>query len=153
MRDATRTLGAALTPGISPLTGRAMFALPEDEVFIGMGVHGEPGVGRRKMEPLRDLVGFMMQALLDDMPITTGTPVVALVNGAGGTTMMELLSIYKEFADWLGARGIPSVSPAIGSLSTTQEMGGFSISLLRPDDRMLRLWRAPQATPHFPVIR
>lgn len=153
VRDATRTLGAALSPGISPLTGRAMFGLPEDEVFIGMGVHGEPGVARRKVEPLRDLVAFMMDALAEDRPLVPGAPVVPLVNGAGGTTMMELLSVYGEVAAWLAARGIPAVSPAIGSLSTTQEMGGFSISLLAADAEMLRLWRAPQATPQFPEIR
>jgi phosphoenolpyruvate---glycerone phosphotransferase subunit DhaK len=153
VRDATRTLGAALSPGVSPLTGRVMFTLPEDEVFIGMGVHGEPGVGRRKVEPLRDLVGYMMAALMEDRPVSPGATVVPLVNGAGGTTMMELLSVYGEIVSWLDARGIPAVSPAIGSLSTTQEMGGFSISLLVPDATMLRLWRAPQATPQFPVIR
>ncbi len=153
VRDATRTLGVALSPGISPLTGRAMFSLPDDEVYIGMGVHGEPGVGRRALEPLRDLVGFMLAALLEDRPIGPGTPVVALVNGAGGTSMMELLSVYGEVVAWLSARGIAAVSPAIGSLSTTQEMGGFSISLLVADAAMLRLWRAPQDTPHFPVIR
>jgi dihydroxyacetone kinase-like protein len=153
VRDATRTLGTALSPGVSPLTGRVMFTLPEDEVFIGMGVHGEPGVGRRKVEPLRDLVGYMMAALMEDRPVSPGATVVPLVNGAGGTTMMELLSVYGEIVSWLDARGIPAVSPAIGSLSTTQEMGGFSISLLVPDATMLRLWRAPQATPQFPVIR
>jgi dihydroxyacetone kinase-like protein len=153
VRSSTRTLGAALSPGVSPLTGRLMFTLPEDEVFIGMGVHGEPGVGRRKVEPLRDLVSFMLDALMQDRPIASGTPVVALINGTGGTTMMELLSVYGEVAAWLAARNIPALSPAIGSLSTTQEMGGFSISLLTPDATMLRFWRAPQATPHFPVIR
>lgn len=153
VRDATRTLGAALTPGVSPLTGRPMFSLPEDEVFIGMGVHGEPGIGRRKLEPLRDLIDHMMTALMKDRPLERGAKVVPLVNGMGGTTMMELLSGYGAVAEWLARRGIEAVSPAIGSMSTTQEMGGFSISLLLPDDRMLRLWRAPQATPHFPVIR
>jgi dihydroxyacetone kinase-like protein len=153
VRDATRTLGAALTPGVSPLTGRTMFTLPEDEVYIGMGVHGEPGVGRRKVEPLRDLVGFMMTALMDDRPIDAGATVAVIVNGSGGTTMMELLSVYGEVSRWLSERDITAVSPAIGSLSTTQEMGGFSISILTPDEDMLRLWRAPQATPCFPVIR
>lgn len=152
VRDATRTLGAALSPGISPLTGRTMFSLPEDEVFIGMGVHGEPGVGRRKLEPLRDLIDYMMTSLMEDRPLSRGASVVPLINGMGGTTMMELLSIYGAAAEWLAARGVTAVSPAIGSLSTTQEMGGFSISLMAPDDGMLRLWRAPQATPHFPVI-
>jgi dihydroxyacetone kinase-like protein len=153
VRDSTRTLGAALSPGVSPLTGRTMFTLPEDEVYIGMGVHGEPGVGRRKVEPLRDLVGFMMAALMEDRPVDAGATVAVIVNGSGGTTMMELLSVYGEVSRWLAAHGITAVSPAIGPLSTTQEMGGFSISILTPDEDMLRLWRAPQATPHFPVIR
>jgi dihydroxyacetone kinase-like protein len=153
VRDATRTLGAALGPGISPLTGRAMFTLPEDEIFIGMGVHGEPGVARRKAGPVADLVGFMLDRLMEDRPVAAGTPVVALVNGMGGTTMMELLTVFAEVQRWLAARGVDCLSPAIGPLSTTQEMAGFSISLLVPDDAMLRLWRAPQATPFFPVIR
>lgn len=153
VRDATRTLGAALTPGISPLTGRAMFSLPEDEVYIGMGVHGEPGVARRKVGPVGELVAAMLEALLQDRPVAAGREVVVLVNGAGGTTMMELLTVFGEVATQLQARGITQVSPAIGSLSTTQEMGGFSISLLLPTPQMLRLWQAPQATPHFPVIR
>jgi len=153
VRSATRTLGAALSPGISPLTGQPMFALPDDQVYIGMGVHGEPGVGRRRLEPLRDLVAFMLDALMQDRPVAAGAEVVCLINGAGGTTMMELLSVYGAVVGWLAARGVTAVSPAIGSLSTTQEMGGFSISLLTPDAQMLRLWRAPQATPQFPVIR
>jgi len=153
VRDATRTLGAALAPGISPLTGRPMFSLPEDEVYIGMGVHGEPGVARRKVGPVGELVEAMLAALLQDRPVAAGSTVVVLVNGAGGTTMMELLTVFGEVRTRLEARGIAQVSPSIGSLSTTQETGGFSISLLLPTPEMLRLWQAPQQTPHFPVIR
>ncbi len=152
VRAATRTLGAAVSAGVSPLTGEEMFALPDDEVFIGMGVHGEPGVARRKMEPAKDLVSYMLTALLEDRPIAAGTPTVVLVNGSGGTTMMELLTIYGDVAKQLGALGIEPVSPMIGSYSTTQEMGGFSISLFTPTPDMLRLWRAPHAAPHFPHI-
>ena len=94
VRAATRTLGVAVSPGVSPLTGEMMFTLPDDEVFIGMGVHGEPGVGRRKVGPVRDLVAFMMSELLEDRDIAPATPTVVLVNGSGGTTMMELLTIY-----------------------------------------------------------
>ncbi len=153
VRAATRTLGAALNPGISPLTGLPMFALPPDQVFIGMGVHGEPGVGRRAHGPVRDLVEFMLEALLADRPVVPGSPVVGLVNGMGGTTMMELLTVQSEVSRGLASRGIPLVSPLVGSLSTTQEMGGFSISLLTPTDAMLRFWRTPQDTPQFPVVR
>ena len=152
VRDATRTLAAAVNPGISPVTGLAMFTLPADEIYIGMGVHGEPGVGRRKVGPVRDLVGFMLDALLADRPIAPGTPVVTIVNGMGGSTMMELLTVYRELAQGLDARGIPHCAPMIGSYSTTQEMAGFSISLLTPTPQMLALWLAPHAAPQFPVL-
>ncbi|WP_299737707.1 dihydroxyacetone kinase subunit DhaK [uncultured Roseobacter sp.] len=152
VRAATRTLGAAVSPGVSPLTGELMFTLPEDEVFIGMGVHGEPGVGRRKVGPVKDLVAYMLGELLQDRAIEAGTPTVVLVNGAGGTTMMELLTIYGEVQRQLGEKGIEPVSPMIGSYSTTQEMGGFSISLFTPTPQMLGLWRAPHKAPHFPHI-
>ena len=153
VRARTVTLGAALNPGISPLSGQPMFALAADEVYVGMGVHGEPGVARRKVEPARDLVAFLLDRLLDDLSPAPGPPLVPLVNGAGGTTVMELLTVYGEVAAGLAARGFPALAPCIGSLSTTQEMAAFSVSLLSPTDDMLALWRAAQATPQFPVIR
>ena len=153
VRDASRTLAAAVNPGISPLTGKPMFTLPADEIYIGMGVHGEPGVGRRKLGPVRDLVAFMLDALLQDRPIAPGTPVIAIVNGMGGCTMMELLTVYRDLAQGLDARGIPHRSPIIGSFSTTQEMAGFSMSLLTPTPQMLAFWQAPHAAPQFPVIQ
>jgi len=152
VRAETRTLGAAVSPGVSPLTGELMFSLPDDEIFIGMGVHGEPGVSRRKVGPVSELVASMLETLLDDKAIDANTPTVVLVNGAGGTSMMELLTIYAEVSAQLASRNIPSVSPMIGSFSTTQEMGGFSISLFTPTASMLAYWRAPQASPHFPTI-
>jgi phosphoenolpyruvate---glycerone phosphotransferase subunit DhaK len=153
VRDRTRTLAAAVAPGVSPLTGKPMFTLPEDEIFIGMGVHGEPGIGRRKVGPVADLVAEMIAVILEDRPIPAGTPTVALVNGAGGTTVMELLTVYRQVAAELEARGIPHSSPLVGSFVTTQEMGGFSISLLTPTPEMLALWRAPSVTPFFPMVR
>jgi dihydroxyacetone kinase-like protein len=152
VRASTRTLGAAVQPGVSPVTGELMFTLAEDEIYIGMGVHGEPGVSRRKVGPVSELVQYMIEQLLDDRPIAPGTDSVVLVNGSGGTTMMELLTVYAEVARQLGKRDIPSRAPMIGSYSTTQEMGGFSISLLTPTADMLRLWTAPHEAPCFPRI-
>lgn len=152
VRARTRTLGAAVNPGISPLTGEAMFTLPADEIYIGMGVHGEPGVARRKIGPVSELVAFMLEALLEDRPIATGETAVALINGSGATTQMELLTVYREVAAGLKSRDIRAVSPMIGSFSTTQDTAGFSISLLVPDDVMLGYWQAPQLTPNFPII-
>jgi dihydroxyacetone kinase-like protein len=152
VRDNTRTLAAAVSPGISPLTGEPMFALPDDEIYLGMGVHGEPGIGRAKYGPVTGLVETMIDALLKDRPVAAGEQVVVIINGMGGTTLMELLTVYRETANVLGSRGISPVAPMVGEFVTTQEMGGFSISLLTPTDEMLRLWCAPSDTPNFPTI-
>jgi len=152
VRSEIRTLGAAVAPGVSPLTGELMFSLRDDEIYIGMGVHGEPGVSRRKVGPVSELVAFMVEQLLDDKPIAKNTPTVVLINGSGGTTMMELLTVFGEVNKLLASHSIPVVSPMIGSFSTTQEMAGFSISLFTPTQTMLTYWQAPQFSPHFPAI-
>ncbi len=149
VRDNTRTLAAAVAPGISPLSGEPMFELPADEIYVGMGVHGEPGLSRRPIEPARDLVGAMMAPIIDDLPFQGGDEVIPLVNGSGGTTLMELLIIYREVAAVLSERGIKTFKPLIAELVTTQEAAGFSISLLRADDEMKRLWLAPCSAPYF----
>ena len=152
VRDRTVTLAAAVSPGISPLTGLPMFSLPDDEIYLGMGVHGEPGVGRVKTGPVRGLVVEMVERLLADRPIAEGGRAAVIINGMGGTTQMELLTVWRETAAELRKRGITPVAPMVGTFVTTQEMGGVSISLLEPDDEMLRLWCAPSDTPAFPDI-
>ena len=153
VRDNTRTLAAAVSPGISPLNGKAMFSLPDDEIYLGMGVHGEPGIGREKYGPVSGLVETIIEALLEDRPIAAGGKAAVIVNGMGGTTLMELLTIYGQTEKALSARGIAAIAPMVGTFVTTQEMGGFSISLLTPTPEMLRYWCAPSDTPHFPAIR
>lgn len=152
VRDRIVTLAAAVSPGVSPLTGLPMFSLPEDEIFLGMGVHGEPGVGRVKVGPIRELVALMIEKLLADRPIAKGGRACVIVNGMGGTTMMEQLTIWNETRAQLATRGITAIAPMIGSYVTTQEMGGFSISLFEPTDAMLAYWCAPSNTPSFPAI-
>lgn len=152
VRDSTRTLAAAVSPGISPLSGEPMFSLPDDEIYLGMGVHGEPGIGRAKYGPVDGLVEQMIEALLEDRSIPAGERACVIVNGMGGTTQMELLTVYGAIVKQLEARHITPVAPMVGEYVTTQEMGGFSISLLVPTDEMLRLWCAPSDTPHFPKI-
>lgn len=150
VRDATVTLGAALSPGISPLTGAPMSTLPADEVFIGVGVHGEPGMARMPIGKADDIVQYMTEKLLDDLPFERGDKAFAMVNGMGGTTYMELLVIYRKVAAICAERGVVvAEEPLIGSYVTTQETGGFSISLLRTDDQIRRLWRAPENAPLF----
>jgi len=152
VRDRIVTLAAAVSPGISPLTGLPMFSLPEDEIFLGMGVHGEPGVGRVKVGPVADLVDLMVGKLLADRPIGKGGRACVIVNGMGGTTTMELLTVWAETEKTLARHGIRAIAPMIGSYVTTQEMGGFSLSLLEPTDDMLACWTAPSNTPSFPSI-
>ena len=153
VRDRLVTLAAAVSAPISPLTGQKMFSLPDDEIFLGMGVHGEPGVGRTKVGPVRDLVALMVEKLLADRPMKQGARVCVIINGMGGTTLMEQLTIWEETRSALAANGIIAIAPMIGSYVTTQEMGGFSISFLEPTDDMLALWCAPSDTPFFPPIR
>ncbi|MEP4197722.1 MAG: dihydroxyacetone kinase subunit DhaK [Aliishimia sp.] len=152
VRDRIVTLAAAVSPGVSPLTGQQMFTLPADEIFLGMGVHGEPGVGRVKVGPIHDLVELMVDKLLADRPIASGGQACVIINGMGGTTMMELLTIWGETNCALASRGIRAIAPMIGSYVTTQEMGGFSISLMEPTQDMLACWCASSDTPAFPKI-
>ncbi|MEP1961374.1 dihydroxyacetone kinase subunit DhaK [Tateyamaria sp.] len=152
VRDRLVTLAAAVTPPVSPLTGQKMFSLPDDEIFLGMGVHGEPGVGRAKVGPVNQLVGQMVEKLLADRPMSKGSRACVIINGMGGTTLMELLTLWEETRKALATQGINAIAPMIGSYVTTQEMGGFSISFLEPTDDMLALWCAPSDTPYFPAI-
>jgi len=149
VRDATRTLAAALAPGISPLTGRPMFRLPEGQVYLGMGVHGEPGLRSVPLASADELVAEMMPALLDDLPFARGDEVLTFVNGMGGTTLMELLIVQRALSAALADAGIRAYRPLVGTYVTTQEMAGFSISLCRADDEFRRLWDAPTRAPFF----
>jgi len=152
VRSNTRTLGVAIKSGISPITNKPMFTLPDDEVFIGMGVHGEPGVARRKLSSVRDLVTFMMDKILEDRNIGSKSTVIALINGMGGTTLMELYMVYNEVNHYLNYKNFKAIYPMIGSYSTTQETAGFSISILVPDSLMLKYWGENHKTPDFPLI-
>lgn len=152
VRDRTVSLSAAISPGVSPLTGKPMFSLPEGEIFIGMGVHGEPGAGRMPHGPVDKLIETIVEKLLLDRPIASGGEAAVIINGMGGTTMMELLTIWRETRLALSRRGITAIAPMIGSFVTTQEMGGFSISLLEPTQQMLDYWCAPSDSPAFPKI-
>lgn len=149
VRDATRTLSVAVSPGISPLSGEPMFHLADDEIFIGMGVHGEAGFKKQKIAPAASVVRTMAEAILEDLPFDSGDEVLAFVNGAGGTTLGELLVIYNELDKILAERQIRAYKPLVGTYITTQEMGGMSISLCRATAEFKRLWDAPARVPFF----
>lgn len=149
VRDATRTLSAAVRPGTSPVTGEAMFTLPEDEVFIGMGVHGEPGFRRMRSANADTIVDAMLEGILEDLPYREGDVVLSFVNGSGGTTLMELLIVQRRVQQVLDERGIRSHRPLVGEYVTTQETAGFSISLCRATPDLIDLWDAPTRVPFF----
>jgi dihydroxyacetone kinase-like protein len=150
VRDATRTLSVAVAPGTSPVSGESMFALPEGEVFLGMGVHGEPGFARMPAGSVDAICERVVDALIEDADLAAGETVVPFVNGAGGTSMMELLIVARGVFRRLDEAGIHHVHPLIGSYVTTQETKGASVSLLHlRDEETLRRWTAPCDVPFF----
>lgn len=149
VRDNTCTLGASLQSGISPLTKKPMFTLPKNSLYIGMGVHGEPGLAELKMAPADEIVSYMMGQILGDLPFSSNDRVFVMVNGTGGLTLMEQLIIYRQVHRILHDHGITALPPLIGSYVTTQESVGFSISLCRATQQMIDLWAEPYDAPFF----
>lgn len=145
-RDSVRSMGVAVAAGSIPETGEPTFELPEDEIEIGMGLHGEPGVSREKLLAADPLVEKMMDRILSDLPFRRGDEAALLVNDLGSTTMMELLIVNRKVRQVLREGGIAVHDTVIGSYCTCQEMAGFSISLLKLDDELKRYYDLPAAS-------
>jgi len=143
IRDNTRTLAVALTPGTNPVSGEVMFHLPEDEIEIGMGVHGEVGQGRQKFVSADATIDAMLPPILEDLPFQSGDEVLVMLNNSGSLTEMELFILYKHVAERLEEAGIKVYKSWIGPYATTQEMAGFALSLCKVDDELKDLWDAP----------
>jgi dihydroxyacetone kinase-like protein len=142
-RDATRSIGVAVAAGSIPETGERTFELGDDEIEIGMGVHGEPGVRRQAMAPADEIVDFMADQIIADLPFVAGDDVCLLVNNLGSTTMMELLIATRRLFAILDRRGITVHDTTVGTFVTCQEMAGFSFTLLRLDDELRRFYDMP----------
>jgi dihydroxyacetone kinase-like protein len=142
-----RSMGMALTPCITPGSGEPSFTLADDEMEIGIGIHGEPGRYREKLAPARQIVERLATAIVEDLPYSSGDRVLAFVNGMGGTPLIELYVVYRELNNFLRERGIAIDRNLIGSYITSLEMAGCSITLLKLDDELTRLWDAPVDTP------
>jgi dihydroxyacetone kinase-like protein len=140
-------MGMALTSCIVPAAGTPTFELGDDEIEIGIGIHGEPGRQRIKIKPVREIVEMMAVAVVDDIPFKKGDQVLAFVNGMGGTPLIELYVVFNEVNKFLQGRGVTIVRNLIGSYITSLEMAGCSITLLRMNDDFIRLWDAPVKTP------
>jgi len=142
-RDATRSIGVAVAAGSIPETGERTFELGDDEIEIGMGVHGEPGVRRQAMAPVDEIVDFMAEQILADLPFVGGDDVCLLVNNLGSTTMMELLIAARRLFSILDRRGVTVHDTTVGTFITCQEMAGFSFTLMRLDDELRRYYDMP----------
>jgi dihydroxyacetone kinase-like protein len=142
-----RSMGMALTPCINPTSGEPSFQLGDDEVEIGIGIHGEPGRFREKTGPASQIAERLMTPILEDLPFASGDRVLAFVNGMGGTPLIELYIMYAEVARIAQEHGLTIERNLIGDYITSLDMQGCSITLLRLDDEMVRYWDAPVNTP------
>ncbi|GER85183.1 MAG: dihydroxyacetone kinase subunit DhaK [Thermogemmatispora sp.] len=142
-----RSMGMALTSCTVPAKGTPTFDLGEDEMEIGIGIHGEPGRRRVKLAPAADIVEMLANPIIEDLGLKAGERVLAFVNGMGGTPLIELYIVARELARILKGRNITIARSLVGSYITSLEMAGCSITLLRVDDEMLRYWDAPVLTP------
>jgi dihydroxyacetone kinase-like protein len=142
-----RSMGMALSPCTVPAAGKPNFVLGDDEIEMGVGIHGEPGRRRMPLMPAAELVAHMAEAILADLPFRTGDRVIAMLNGLGGTPLLELYLGYGELEQYLRGRGISIARRMVGNYITSLDMAGCSITLLQADDELLSLWDDPVLTP------
>src|SRR4051812_47272067 len=142
-----RRMGMALTSCIGPAAGKPTCDLGDDEVEIGIGIHGEPGRERRKLAPASEIVESLATPVVEDIPFEDGDEVLAFVNSMGGTPTIELYIVYDELNRLLAGRGIKITRNLIGPYITSLEMAGVSLTLLKLDEELTRLWDAPVRTP------
>jgi len=140
-----RSMGVALTSATLPAVGKPSFDLPEDEIEMGVGIHGEPGRKRAPLRPAAEIAEELVSSILSDQDFT-GAPVIAMLSGLGGTPLIELYAMYGDVAALLEQRGITVARTLVGDYITSLDMAGCSLTLLRADEEMLRLWDAPVST-------
>lgn len=147
VNDWGRSMGMALTPCTVPAAGKPTFELAEDEMEIGIGIHGEPGRQRMKLKTADEITEMLAQAVIEDLPFKAGDEVLAFVNSMGGTPDIELYIVYRKLHEILEKKGIKIARKLVGRYITSLEMQGVSITLLRLDDELKELWDAPVKTP------
>ncbi|MDD3369928.1 MAG: dihydroxyacetone kinase subunit DhaK [Lachnospiraceae bacterium] len=149
--DNVRTMGAAIAPCTVPASGKPGFDLSEDEMEVGIGIHGEPGTHREKIRPADEVTDLLLDKILSDIDYTD-SEVAVMINGAGATPLMELFIINNHVADVLKEKGIKVYETFVGEYMTSIEMQGFSISILKLDDQLKKLLSAKADTPAFKVL-
>jgi dihydroxyacetone kinase-like protein len=141
-----RSMGMALTPCTVPHSGEPSFTLAEDEMEIGIGIHGEPGRERVKLAPADEIVATLLGSIVEDLPFGAGDSTLLFVNGMGGTPQIELYLAYHSALKYLKDKGIEVTRSLVGNYITSLEMQGMSITLLKLDDEFTQLWDAPVHT-------
>ena len=147
VNGAGRSMGLALTSCIVPAAGTPTFQIGDDEVEVGIGIHGEPGRRREKLAPIDDMAEWLVSPIVSDLGLKSGDSVLAFVNGMGGTPLIELFGAFNSVNKILGGQGIKIGRSLVGNYITSLEMAGFSVTLLKLDDELVKFWDAPVHTP------
>ncbi len=149
VKDNTRTMGVGLSPCIIPEVGKPTFEMEEGEMEIGIGIHGEAGMGKGKLETADKIVEKIMEQIIGDLPYRSGDEVSVLINGLGATPLEELYIVYGKVNKILKGSGITVFNPYIGEFATSMEMAGMSITLLKLDDELKKYLKKEARTPFF----
>ena len=147
--DRTRSMGVAISPCTIPEVGTPAFQISDDEMEIGMGIHGEPGIQRGKMKTADEIADIILDTILADMPVKAGERVSVMVNGLGATPLEELFIVFRRVSSRLKEQGVEIVMPHIGNFAASMEMAGLSVSLILLDDELQELLLAPASTPFY----
>lgn len=147
--DNIRTMGVALTPCIVPQVGEPTFQIAEDEMELGMGIHGEKGIEVRKMMSADETAQILVDRILEDMPLNHGDEVSVMVNGLGATPLEEQLIVYRKVHQLLSDKGVSIVMPHIGEYATSMEMAGLSLTVFKLDQELKELLSMPAKTPFY----
>lgn len=144
-----RTMGVALSSCTVPEVGHPTFSVGENEIEIGMGIHGEPGIEVRKMMTADEIAALLLENILKDMPVAQGEEVCVMVNGLGATPLEEQFIVYRKLHQLLKEQGISVFMPHIGEFATSMEMAGLSVTIMRLDEQLKELLKMPASTPFY----
>ena len=144
-----RTLGVAVSPCILTEAGKPTFEISDDEIEIGMGIHGEPGIKREKLRPANDLVDDLYKRIIDDSKLTTDDNIVVMINSLGATPLEELYIISKRVNENLSNSKIKNIKTYVGRYATSMEMAGMSITTLKLNDNLKKHLFAPSVCPFW----
>jgi dihydroxyacetone kinase len=148
----TRSMGVALSPCIVPRVGKPGFTLGENEMEIGMGIHGEPGIKRETLQTADEVSSRMLTAILDDLKVAAGERVAVMINGLGATPPEELYVLYRNVHKHLADQDIRVHRAYVGEYATSMEMAGASLTIFKLDDELAELLDAPAHTPFFTQV-